>query len=163
MASFRQLIERAYGAWTPPLLFGEHHDGGALQLSDPWLDAVTYVSVEEALSAQAALSEAARAAFDSVEVFVFTMGLAEVWRLKATGDVLARMPISMPRHLVEPAVLGFEENVAELERLWALWKRHNPKVKLILSVSPIPLNATFQGDEQHVIAATCEAMMRLRW
>ena len=162
VASFRQLIERAYGAWTPPLLFGEHHDGGALQLSDPWLDAVTYVSVEEALSAQAALSEAARAAFDSVEVFVFTMGLAEVWRLKATGDVLARMPISMPRHLVEPAVLGFEENVAELERLWALWKRHNPKVKLILSVSPIPLNATFQADEQHVIAATCEAKSILR-
>ena len=162
VVSFRQLIERAYGAWTPPMLFAEDSKGAAYQLYDPWLEAITHVSIDEARASHAELAAAAREAFDQVEVFVFTMGLSEVWRLKATGDVLARMPAALPRHLVEPVLLSYEDNLAELERLWTLWKRHNPRVKLILSVSPIPLNATIQADEQHVIAATCEAKSILR-
>lgn len=162
LASFRQLVERAYGEWNPRFLLEREAVAGVTQFGDPWLTAINYVSEEEARTEHSALAEAARAALDQVEVFIFTMGLSEVWRLKATGEVLARMPVSIPRHFVEPVLLSYEDNIAELERLWALWRRHNPRVKLILSVSPIPLNATVQGDDQHVIAATCEAKSILR-
>lgn len=162
LSSFRQLIERAYGEWEPPKITCPANAQGMRVFRDPWLEGVSYLHPDEVGPAHQALKVAAREAFDTVEVFIFTTGLAEVWRLRGSGETLARMPASAPAHLLEPHFLTYEENLAELERLWTLWRLHNPSVKLILTVSPIPLNASFQGQEQHVIAATCESKSILR-
>ena len=44
----------------------------------------------------------------------------------------------------------------------AVWRAHNPEVKFIVSVSPVPLHATFQGTRKHVVVANCHAKATLR-
>jgi hypothetical protein len=55
-----------------------------------------------------------------------------------------------------------EENLNELQRMLDILRHHNPEVELIVSVSPVPLHATFRGHEQHVIAANAHSKATLR-
>jgi hypothetical protein len=64
--------------------------------------------------------------------------------------------------LVERRVLTVDDNVRELERMLTLWRHHNPQLKLIVSVSPVPMLATFRGADMHVAAATGHSKSTLR-
>ena len=50
-------------------------------------------------------------------------------------------------------MLTVEETVQELEAMLTILRAHNPKIKIIVSASPVPLHATFRGDECSVITA----------
>jgi hypothetical protein len=51
----------------------------------------------------------------------------------------------------EVALLGVEENVAHMQAAYDLIRRHNPRLQLVLTVSPVPLVATFR-DEHALVA-----------
>src|SRR5258706_2165225 len=63
-----------------------------------------------------------REAFDQTTVFIFTLGLSEVWYNKDTGEVFWR---GIPKEQFDPEKHGFrlttvEENLANLEQLVAI-------------------------------------------
>lgn len=65
----------------------------------------------------------------------------------------------------DPAVhrwvdLSVENVVDELAATLALLERHNPKIRMILTVSPVPLKATASGN--HVLSATTYSKSVLR-
>jgi hypothetical protein len=84
-----------------------------------------------------------------------TVGLTEVWYSKVDGSVFFQVP---PPAVFDPEVHAFrnstvDENLANLEAMHRLLVAANPACKLIVTVSPVPLRATFQ-DQNVVISNT---------
>lgn len=107
-------------------------------------------------TARAAHLAKVREVFSQADVFIFTLGLTEAWVHKPTGQVYPTAPGTIAGSYDE-AIHGFvnfrlaevrADLVAALQRL----KRLNPDLRVLLTVSPVPLTATASG--QHVLAAT---------
>lgn len=160
--SMRQLVEKAFGVRQLPKILWSHYPDGELELRDPFREEITFGSVEEYEASYEAHIAAAREALLNCKVFVMTLGVNEVWRLKSDGTAFSRNPWRLASSLVERHVQTVEDNVNDLQKMLDLWRSHNPDLKLILTVSPVPLLATFRGDDSHVIASTCHSKSTLR-
>ena len=105
---------------------------------------------------------AARSAFEQMDVFILTLGLNEVWSFAADGSVFSRSPWRAAPTLIRRNILTVEENVEDLLKMADILRRFNPKVKIICTVSPVPLHATFRADDHHVVAANTHSKAVLR-
>lgn len=84
--------------------------------------------------------------FDQTDVFILTLGLNEVWCNKKTNEVFWR---AIPKSVFDPEVhgfrvLGFKENLENLETVWDLIKFYRPNARVIVTLSPVSLVATFR-------------------
>ncbi len=100
--------------------------------------------------------------FEQTEVFILTLGLSEVWYNKITGEVFWR---AIPREQFDPDVHGFKvstcrENIDNLEKLYALIRKHKPDAPLIFTLSPIPLVATFRPVSCVTASTVSKAILR---
>jgi hypothetical protein len=101
---------------------------------------------------------------ETMEVFVFTLGLTEGWIHRASGAVLPLAP-GVSGGEWDPAVYEFRnfrvgEVMADLNEAIALLRHVNPGVRLILTVSPVPLAATY--EKRHVLVSTVHSKSILR-
>lgn len=102
--------------------------------------------------------------FQSIDVFVFTLGLTECWMDTRDGAVYPVAPgVSGGRY--DPAVHRFvnfktSEVRADLEAFIDRVRVINPTIRFILTVSPVPLMAT--AGDQHVAVATMYSKSVLR-
>jgi len=92
------------------------------------------------------IREHTRDIFLKTDLFILTFGLSEIWYDKPTGEVFWR---AIPRDKVDPKRHAFrvatvKENRTNLARIYALIRKHVPKAKVIFTLSPIPLIATFR-------------------
>lgn len=160
--SLRQLVERAFGVIeTPRILWSDVRDG-VERFYDPFREDVIFYSREEYENDYDSHVAAVRQALSEVKVFAMTIGMNEVWFLKNGGYALSRAPWRVAGSCVEPRLLTVEENVRHLSAMWKTWKRFNPDLKLILTVSPVPLHATFRADHQHIVVANAHSKAVLR-
>jgi hypothetical protein len=86
--------------------------------------------------------------FDTTDVFILTFGLSEVWYDEPTGNVFWR---TIPKDAYDPSrhkfrVSTVEENRENIEAIYALIRKHRPDAKIIVTLSPIPLSATFRDN-----------------
>jgi glycosyltransferase involved in cell wall biosynthesis len=105
-----------------------------------------------------------REAFEAADVFVFTLGLTEAWVSRRDGTVFPACPGTVagtfdPEHH-EFKNFTVAEIVADLDEFITLLRRHNPSVRIILTVSPVPLVATASGG--HVLPSTVYSKSVLR-
>lgn len=107
---------------------------------------------------------AVRRMFLEADVFVFTLGLTEAWRLREDGTVLSAAP-GVVGGQFDPALhefvnFGVDQTsgalTAFLERLHAV----NPACKVLLTVSPVPLIATY--EDKSVLLSTTYSKSVLR-
>ncbi|MDP6897149.1 MAG: GSCFA domain-containing protein, partial [Rhodospirillales bacterium] len=136
-------------------------DGDYFQ--DPYRENIGFDSIDELEANRAAHIAACRHAFEEVEVFILTLGLNECWEFIPDGSVISRGPktshhFALSRH----RVLSVDENLACLQRFLDVVRAHNPALKLIVTVSPVPLLATGLADDTHVIAANGHSKAVLR-
>lgn len=163
--SFRQLAEKAFGDRELPRLLAPFTvpPNDTKAFVDPFRENVYFLSVEAYEKNYDRHIAAAREAFLKSEVFVITLGLNECWEYLADGSVFSRNPHSLAfTSLVRHRVLTVAENVANVQRLIDVVRAHNPKFKLIVSVSPVPFLATARGHEHHVISANTHSKSVLR-
>ena len=160
--SFRQLVEKAFGERQLPKLLWSLKGPQGVQLMDPFREDVIFNSVEEYEKDLPQHLEACRKALATCDYFVLTLGVNEVWRLKSDGSVFSRAPWRISSHLVEHKVMSVEDNLEELDRMVKVWRKYNPKVKFIVTVSPVPLHATFRANEHHVVTANAHSKASLR-
>ena len=160
--AFRQLVEKSFGAITLPNLSYTDVEAGQRRFFDPFREGVSYETIEEFESASAAHLAKAREALLRCKVFILTLGMNEVWRTRAGGYVLSRSPWHLASSLFNRQVLTVEENLSDLRRMVDVWRAHNPDIRFIVSVSPVPLHATFQGEYLHAIVANTQAKSTLR-
>lgn len=107
---------------------------------------------------------ATRTAFESADVFVFTLGLTEGWVHKLDGAVYPTCPgtvsgvFDSEKHVFKN--FSVEEIVADLSGFITELRKINPKIKFILTVSPVPLVAT--ATKEHVLVASTLSKSVLR-
>ncbi len=82
----------------------------------------------------------------SAGALVFTLGLAEVWEDAETGQVFWR---GVPESIFEKVrhrfrVSTIDENKQNLEQIITLIRTVNTNAPIVLTLSPVPLKATFQ-------------------
>jgi len=80
------------------------------------------------------------------DFFIITLGLSEVWYDEETGGVFWR---AVPRQHYDPSrhkfrVCSMAETKAALTRIRELVVKHVPNAKLLFTLSPVPLAATFR-------------------
>ena len=96
------------------------------------------------------------------DVFIITLGLSEIWCDKTTGGVFWR---GVPSRLFDPErhafrVVSFEENKRNIRSIHDLIRKHRPDAKVIFSVSPIPLAATFRPVSCITANSVSKALLR---
>lgn len=163
-AQLAQLVERAYGRFEPqePVWTkGERF----VDPFRPGIHAGGFVSVEECLEDRRQHLAAVRAVFEEAAVFVFTLGLTEAWRSRQDGAVFPVCPGSGHGGVFDPERHEFvnfslADVVADLERFLQAVRARRPDLRVILTVSPVPLLATF--TDRHVLTATTSAKAKLR-
>jgi len=156
--SLRQLAEKAFKEkeFTKYLIQAEH----GLYM-DPYRENVYFKSQDNFLRDYPKHIEAIKQTLLQSEVFIFTAGLNECWEL-LDGTVISRNPRDSFYHLMTHKVLTVQENIDNIQSFFDLVKRHNPKFKLILTLSPVPLLATGRGDSHHIIEANTHSKATLR-
>ena len=120
--------------------------------------------VEEALLRRQRIFETT-AFVRKADVLVMTLGLAEVWKDTQTGLFLNARPhnVTLSRYpdRFELWVLSYEDVLSELEQAFDTLRRHaRADLKTILTVSPVPMSATFTGDDVAVANAYSKSVLR---
>ena len=104
----------------------------------------------------------ARALLEDAEVLILTLGLSEVWYDAVTGEPLWRAvparSFDAQRHVFR--VLTVAETVAALEEVHRLRERFLPRLKIIFTVSPIRLRATFRPISAVTANSASKAILR---
>ncbi len=158
-----QLIARAYGEFEPiePPWF---ENGAWLDPFRPSVQPGGFSSERRMLADRDTHFAAVRTLFESVDVFVFTMGLTEVWRSREDGAVFPVCPGcsfgTYDKEKYEFANLTVADVVDGFDSFLAKLKQVNPRAEIVLTVSPVPLIATFTGN--HVVEATTYSKSVLR-
>ena len=101
--------------------------------------------------------------FDETEVFVLTFGLSEVWYDEHTGNVFWR---TIPKDAYDPSrhkfrVASVEENRDNIRAIYELIRKHRPDAKIIVTLSPIPLIATFRDVSCITANSVSKASLRV--
>lgn len=160
-----QLMERAYGSFAPVEDIWLAADGSVLDPFRPTAQPGGFVSELEMRLDRRQHLVAVRDMFETLDVFVFTLGLTECWASRQDGAVFPICPgveggaFSEEKHCF--LNLTVEEVVSDLTKFLLLLARVNPKAEVILTVSPVPLAATAQPG-QHVLTATTYSKSVLR-
>lgn len=107
---------------------------------------------------------AVRRMFEQCDVFVFTLGLTETWRSRVDGTVYPLAPGvaggSFDPSLHEFVNLGIHDVLADMDAFLAGLRTINPSVRVLLTVSPVPLIATY--EDRNVLVATTYSKSVLR-
>ena len=102
--------------------------------------------------------------FQTAQVLVFTLGLTEGWKNLETGQIYAIAPGviggEFNANLHHAFNMSMHQSFSDLDELVKLLKTVNPTLKIILTVSPVPLAATHTG--KHVLVATFSGKAKLR-
>ena len=132
--------ERATDAYW----YDAHNEGGAMKWAPP------------------AEHEAYRRVLRDMDGLVLTVGLAEVWHDTASGGVFWR---GIPKSIYDPAkhkcrVSTVAENRDNLSHIVRSLRALRPDFPIIVTLSPIPLKATF--DRPSILTADCVSKSTLR-
>lgn len=158
-----QLAREAFGERHPADLVWQRNDRYFDALR-PGIDPVGQADPAAVLAERARHLEAVRTMFETLDVFVFTLGLTEGWESLEDGTMFPTAPGTIAGSF-DPARHAFRnlrygEVLADMEEFWAFLQTVNPGARMLLTVSPVPLVATATG--QHVLPATTYSKSVLR-
>lgn len=159
-----QLIERVEGAYHPEETTWPGKTGGFVDPYRPQIEPESYAD-ESALQASRDMHFAAvREMLREMDVFVFTLGLTEGWRSRRDGAVFPLAPGvaggTMDEGRYEFVNFDVDSIRQDLHEVIAHLKRINPACRIVLTVSPVPLIATF--EHRHALVSTTYSKAVLR-
>lgn len=162
-SALRQWVSWALGEATPPDEVWES-DGRFYDPFRPAIEPGGFADAQELFASRAATLDAIRRAIETGHRFVFTMGLTEGWVNTAQGYTYAMCPGTIAGRFDENlhAFKNFESgeirrDMAEAVRMM---RAINPALRVLLTVSPVPLTAT--ASDRHVLVATTFSKSALR-
>ena len=159
-----QLIERAYGRFTPQDTAWTRADGRFADPFRPRVEPEGFASPEAVEAERQVHLSQVRRLFETLDVFVFTLGLTEGWHAAADGAAFPLSP-GVAAGSFDPQKYVFanqpvEEVIADLTAFADALKAVNAGARIILTVSPVPLVATYAG--RHVLQSTVHSKAVLR-
>lgn len=130
----------------------------------PQIEPNGFGSPEEVHRSREATLAGMRRAFKKANTFVFTLGLTEGWENEETGLCYAACPGTLAGDF-QPDIHKFRNypypqvRADLMDAIRLIW-RYRSSVRVILTVSPVPLTATAADD--HVLVATTYSKSTLR-
>ncbi len=161
----RQLLEMALGqAPSPPGLVWPREDGRWVDGLRPYIEPDGFDNEAQALASRQHMLACTSDMFQGCDVLVFTLGLTEAWHRPADGVVVPLAPgvVSPSAPMGEFAFVNFshEQVLADMRAFLWLLKSVNPKVRVVLTVSPVPLVATYEPRSVMASTAYSKAVLR---
>lgn len=161
-----QLFDRAYGSFAPAeeIWPAPEGDGRVVDPFRPTIEPGGYASEAELRADRTHHFARVREMFETLDIFVFTLGLTEGWESTVDGAVFPVCPgvsggaFDSARHAFRNFRVG--DITADLAAFIGRLRGVNPAARIILTVSPVPLVATASGN--HVLAATTYSKSALR-
>jgi len=158
-----QLLRRAYGKFTPADDVWEA-SGRFFDPFRPGIQPNGFATREEFDADRAQHLAEVRRMFEQADVFVFTFGLTECWVSRDDGAAYPLCPGTVAGQF-DPQQhalvnLTVEDVLADMTSFIDELRVVNPAVKLVLTVSPVPLAAT--ALDRHVLVSTTASKAILR-
>ncbi len=158
-----QLFDRAFGKFQ----CGEHiwnHSAKLVDAFRPQIEPEGFSTAEELMSSRSAHLECVRKVFAECDWLIFTLGLTEAWRSISDGAVFPLAPgvaggtfNADEFEFVNFSVREVSDDLAALvERLQGV----NPTAQVLVTISPVPLIATY--ERRHVLVSTAFSKAALR-
>ena len=159
----KQWVNWATGESSPPAETWEKND----RFYDPFrpnIEPNGFLSVEEVISSREMAIDAFKESLITANIFVFTLGLTESWMNKQDGHEYPMCPGTVAGDYDETKHEFINQDYSFIRKTLIETikkiKIFNPKIKFILTVSPVPLTATMSGN--HILVATMESKSILR-
>ena len=160
-----QLAQEVAGEWTPKNYIWEK-DGKFFDALRPAVEPEGLDSVEEVQKHRQIHISRVGQLFKDLDVFIFTLGLTEMWVDKRSGTVYPTAPGVLAGEFDEenfefqnPNFRLINRDMREFIKLLRRI-RGDKEFKMILTVSPVPLTATASGN--HVLSSTVYSKSILR-
>ena len=163
-AQAEQLVRRAYGEFTPDDEAWERSDGALADPFRPLVEPDGFGDLSILQEDRIAHLAAVRSVLEQSDVLVFTLGLTEAWRSRVDGAVFPTAP-GVNAGSYDPRLHEFVNfDVDEVRRSLSAFcdaiHAINPRLRLLLTVSPVPLVATY--EPRHVLVSTTYSKSVLR-
>ncbi len=158
-----QTFDRAYGLFRPLDRAWTRTDGALVDPFRPQIQAAGFVSEADLEADRKGHLACVRAMFEDCDVFVFTLGLTESWRSTRDGAVFPVAPgVSGGEATDDYAFhnMDVDEMTTDLRTFLRKLRVVNPGVRVILTVSPVPLIATYVL--RHVLVSNSYSKAALR-
>lgn len=159
-----QLFDRAFGELVPVVSTWQRDDGAYIDCFRPFMFAEGFASGEAVEEERLRHFAAVRRVFSECSTLIFTMGLTETWRCSLDGAVLPVAPGVVSPRLQKETHEFVNQSYADIISDMALFLRKladvNSHADVILTVSPVPLTATYTNE--HVLTATMHSKSILR-
>ncbi len=159
-----QLLKRAYGLFTPCEDVWMSGDGQYIDPYRPQIQPNGFASEREFRLDREKHLAAVRRIVEECDVFVFTLGLTEAWVSRQDGAVFPICP-GVSGGTFSPERYSFvnlrmSQVLGEMREALDFIRDRNPRVRFLLTVSPVPLIAT--AIDRHVLVSTTYSKSVLR-
>lgn len=160
---YLELFRQALGL-IPAIEDFEEQDGRWFDLLRPSVQKAGFSSLAEARADRAYHLDRVKVMFETSDVLVFTLGLTESWRNRQHGYTYPVCPGTVrgsydaSRHEFHNFTCA--EVIADLHVLVAQLANINPKCRLILTVSPVQLVATYTNDNVLIASSYSKSVLR---
>lgn len=164
---FLQLLQRAYGLFVPlaDAWTCDHGEGRVVDPFRPQIQPQGFAMAEELAADRVQHFAAIRRAVEQADVIVFTLGLTEAWEDTRDGAIFPLAP-GVAGGVHDPDLVRFRnfdetETAADLSAALTFLRARNPGLRIVLTVSPVPLNATYVPRHVAVSTAWSKAALRI--
>ncbi|MFZ5483247.1 MAG: GSCFA domain-containing protein [Pseudomonadota bacterium] len=159
-----QLFDRAFGEFDPVEKAWQLDDGSWVDPLRPQIQPGGFRTRRELDLDRAQHLRHVKVMFQELDVFVFTFGLTECWVSRDDGTAYPVCP-GVSGGTFDPdryrfINFGVEEVNRDFVRFMDKLRNVNPKARVILTVSPVPLVAT--AEDRHVLVSTAYSKSVLR-
>lgn len=159
-----QLVLECRGERRPADIVWLRADGRFVDALRPSVFAAGFADAAAVLAERRRHLRAVRSLLSACTVLVFTLGLTEAWCSSRDGTVYPLAPgvAAEPERPEDFEFRNFtyEEVRDDVRRFVGIIKEANPAARILLTVSPVPLTATY--TDEHVLVATTHSKSILR-
>lgn len=160
-----QLFEECQGLRNPDDGVWQREDGRFVDALRPQITPSGHASPDEVIASRGEHLASVKEMFESCDVFVFTLGLTETWLSRTDGTAYPLAPgvaggqFDPARH--EFVNLDIHDVMRDMEQFLDGLRRLNPGVKVVLTVSPVPLIATYENRNVLVSTTYSKSVLRV--
>ncbi|MDH7793963.1 MULTISPECIES: GSCFA domain-containing protein [unclassified Beijerinckia] len=163
-AQLRQTFDRAFGRLKPDIEVWTRPDGRFVDPYRPLVEPDGFATAEALHASREEHLRLVREMFENLDVFVLTLGLTEHFRSKSDKVVLPVAP-GVSGGTWDPDIYEYHnarvsEIVADLLAFIDNLRSVNPKSRIIISVSPVSMLATY--EPRHVVVSNSYTKSALR-
>jgi hypothetical protein len=154
--TFNQIVQYSFGKEYNRLK--EFKSGSKYYVADLLRSRIVYRDMQTATEDVTDHIEQSKKMFMDAEYLIFTMGLTEIWKHRDMVLGALHKDVEIGKYFLNT---GYEDNLQQMVEAYQTLKAHNPKLKFIISVSPIHLRATFR-EGFDAVTASCASKSILR-